>query len=168
MPTDNHIAQINIAKMRGSLESPIMEGFVARLDEINALADQSPGFVWRLETEEGDATAVQAFDNPLMLVNISVWEGIEALHAFIYKSTHLQLLQGKKSWFKKSVKPHLALWWIAAGHMPSEIEARTRLELLQDQGPGPNAFTFSQRYPAPSTERARQPSTDLAEHPLNY
>lgn len=100
MNTNYHIAQINIAQMRGPLESPVMEGFVARLDEINALADRSPGFVWRLETEEGDATSIQAFDNPLLLVNMSVWDGIEALHAFIYRSTHLQLLQGKRSWFK--------------------------------------------------------------------
>ena len=167
MNTNYHIAQINIAQMRGLLESPVMEGFVARLDEINALADRSPGFVWRLETEEGDATSIQAFDDPLMLVNMSVWDGIEALHAFIYRSTHLQLLQGKRSWFKKPVKPHLALWWIAAWHEPSVVEAKARLELLQNQGPGPDAFTFSQRYPVPSTGRSRQPLTDLSECPLN-
>ncbi len=167
MKTNYHIAQINIARMRGPLESPVMEGFVARLEEINALADHSPGFVWRLQTEEGDATSVQAFDDPLLLVNLSVWETIEALHTFIYRSTHLQLLQGKKSWFKRPEKPHLALWWIAAGHEPSVAEAKARLELLQDQGPGPDAFTFSRRYPVPASNRSRWPLTDLSECPLN-
>ena len=167
MNTDYHIAQINIARMRGPLESPVMEGFVARLEEINALADQSPGFVWRLQTDEGDATSVQAFDDPLLLVNMSVWDGIEVLHAFIYRSTHLQLLQGKESWFKRPEQPHLALWWIAAGHEPSVAEAKARLTLLQDQGPGPDAFTFSRRYPVPATDRSRWPLSDLPECPLN-
>ena len=167
MNTDYHIAQLNIARMRGPLEAPVMAGFAARLDEINALADHSPGFVWRLQDEEGDATSVQVFEDPLILVNLTVWDAIEPLHSFVYKSIHLQLLQGKESWFKRSEKPHLVLWWIAAGHQPSEAEARARLELLQDQGPGPDAFTFRQRYPMPTGGSLREPLTDCPECPQN-
>ena len=104
-----HLAQINIAQSKEPMDSRIMKGFVDRLDEINYLADQSPGFVWRLQTEEGDATAIQAFDNPLLIVNMSVWENIESLKKFVYKSLHVELIRDRDAWFNKISEMHQAL-----------------------------------------------------------
>ena len=131
-----------------------MEGFVSRLDEINALAGRSPGFVWRLQSEDGDATAIQAFDDPELLINLSVWESLEALRAFVYDSTHVELLRGKQAWFDRSIKTYLALWWIPAGHIPSLEEARARLNTLKVNGPGPEAFSFRSNFPSPETAPA--------------
>jgi hypothetical protein len=140
------LAQINIAHARAPMESELMEGFARRLEEINSLADNSPGFVWRLQTEDGDATGIQAFDDPMLLVNLSVWEDIESLKNFVYKSTHVELIQDRDAWFSKTVEAHQALWWIPAGHIPSLHEAREKLERLQREGPGPAAFTFSRPF----------------------
>src|SRR5262247_1930580 len=111
MPTFQ-LAQANIARMRAPLESDLMEGFRSQLERINALADASLGFVWRLQSEAGDATAIRAFDDPLMLVNMSVWESLEALHGYVYKSEHVALLRGRRAWFEPLAgRPSLALWW---------------------------------------------------------
>ena len=144
-----HLAQLNIALMRAPLEDPVMDGFSSQLDQINALADRSPGFVWRLQTEEGDATAIQAFDNPLILVNMSVWESLEALHQFVYESDHKSLLRDRREWFHRLEGPGLVLWWVKAGHQPDPEEARRQLELLAKAGPGVDAFTFGKHFPAP-------------------
>ncbi len=160
-----HIAQVNIAHMKASLEEPVMAGFVARLDEINALADSSPGFVWRLESDEGDATSIQAFDDPLILINMSVWESIEALHDFVYSTKHIELLRSKTGWFNRAKKSHLALWWVREGHLPTEAEAKERLELLDTEGPNPDVFTFSRRYPPPHLDDQATPKTGLQECP---
>ena len=140
------LAQINIANSRAERDSPIMKDFMDRLDEINALADTSPGFVWRLQTEEGDATSIQAFDDPLLLVNISVWEDIESLKVFVYKSNHVELIQDRDAWFKKTADAHQALWWIPRGHIPPVAEAKERLLHLQAHGPSEHAFTFAQPF----------------------
>lgn len=138
-----HLAQINIANAIAPMDSDTMRGFVDRLEEINSLADNSPGFVWRLQTEDGDATGIQAFDDPNMLVNMSVWENIESLKNFVYKSMHVELIQDRDAWFTKSAKAHQALWWIPAGQTPTVEEAKAKLEQLQSNGPGPEAFTFA-------------------------
>lgn len=138
-----HLAQINIAKARDEMDSETMRGFVERLDEINALADQSEGFVWRLQTEAGDATTIQAFDDPLLLVNMSVWESVEALKHYVYKSAHVELIRDRDAWFFKMVEAHQVLWWIPAGHIPSVEEGKQRLALLNQQGVSPEAFTFA-------------------------
>ncbi len=143
------LAQVNIGLTRGPRESEVMSGFMARLDEINALAERSPGFVWRLQTEEGDATAIQAFDDPLLLVNMSVWENLESLKSFVYQSTHLELLREREAWFEKMTEVYQALWWIPAGHLPTVDEAKERLAILQREGAGPQAFTFAKAFPAP-------------------
>ena len=141
-----HLAQINIANSRAARDDEIMKGFVDRLAEINGLADGSPGFVWRLQTEEGDATEIQAFDDPLLLVNMSVWESIDALKNYVYKSLHVELIQDRDAWFKKMQKSHQALWWIPEGHTPSIEEAKAKLEYLEANGPSEAAFTFARSF----------------------
>lgn len=125
------------------MKSDLMRGFADRLDEINSLADKSPGFVWRLQSGEGDATSIQAFDDPLVLINISVWEDVESLKAFVYKTLHVELIQDRDAWFNKMLKVHQALWWIPAGHIPSIEEGKEKLDYLQKNGPGKIAFTFA-------------------------
>lgn len=137
------LAQINIARARESMESDLMKGFVDRLDEINSLADGSPGFIWRLQSEDGDATSIQAFDDPLMIINISVWENVRSLKEFVYKSTHVELIQDRDAWFNKMLKVHQALWWIPSGHIPSIEEGKEKLDHLQKNGPSEIAFTFA-------------------------
>jgi len=141
-----HLAQINIAKAQDSMESEVMKGFVKRLAEINDLADSSPGFIWRLKTEEGDATSIQAFEDPSLIVNISVWETIEALKEFVYKSLHVELIRDRDAWFNKIANAHQALWWVPVGHIPTINEGKEKLELLQLKGPSKEAFTFSKPF----------------------
>ncbi len=147
MTTHYHLAQINIGRMRGPADSAIMSGFMNRLPEINALADRSPGFIWRLQTPEGDATAVRAFDDPLVILNISVWESVASLKAFTYSTEHVYLLRQRADWFELPVARHLALWWIPAGHTPTVEEALARLQFLTLHGPTPIAFTFGDSFP---------------------
>lgn len=144
-----HIAQLNVARMRAPIDDPLMADFVAQLETINALADRSPGFVWRLQTEDGDATGIRAFGDEPMLVNMSVWESVEALHAYVYRSAHLGVMRDRRRWFDPMAEPHLVLWWVRAGELPSVEEAVRRLRRLTDDGPGPRAFTFGKRFPPP-------------------
>ena len=137
-----HLAQINIGRMRSPLDDPSMAGFVTRLDEINALADRSPGFVWRLQTAEGNATSFRPFDDERIIVNMSVWESIETLRAYVYGSLHSELLRQRRDWFEKFDGTFLALWWVPAGHIPSIDEAKERIAMLEAHGPTPIAFTF--------------------------
>lgn len=134
--------------MRATLDDPLMEGFVSRLEPLNALADSSPGFVWRLQTEEGDATALQVFNDELVLFNLSVWESIEALENYVYKTNHVGAVQKRAEWFERPTKSPLALWWVQAGHQPTEAEAKSRLEMLWKNGSTPQAFTFRKRFDA--------------------
>lgn len=139
-----HLAQINVARLRAPLDSPQLAGFVALLPPINALADSSPGFVWRYVTEGAeDATAARPFPDDTMLLNFSVWESRAALWNFVYRSAHLDALRQRRDWFSKLAESYQALWWIPAGRRPSVAEAVHRLDLLQRYGPGPDAFTFA-------------------------
>ena len=142
-----HLAQLNIAKMKFAIDDPGMAGFVARLDDINALADAAPGFVWRLQTEDGDATGVDYFGADA-LVNMSVWEDRDSLHNYIYRSAHSEVMALRKQWFERMTEAYSVLWWIAEGHVPTLDEASERLECLRQQGPGPGAFTFKQAFAA--------------------
>ena len=148
--TAHHIAQINVARGRAPVDDPLLADFVAQLDAVNALADASPGFVWRLQDESGDATAIQAFDDPRMIVNVSVWRSIEDLFDFAYRSAHTQVLARRAEWFEPADSPHMALWWIGAGDVPTIEESVARLEILRERGPTADAFTFKQRFPIPS------------------
>ncbi|MES2127801.1 MAG: DUF3291 domain-containing protein [Pseudomonadota bacterium] len=143
------LAQINVGRAKGAMDDPIMKGFVDQLDHINRLADNSPGFVWRLQTENGDATAIQAFDDPRVIVNMSVWASYDALKTYVYSGEHLGVLRQRKDWFEKMDTAMLALWWVPAGHQPTPQEGRQVLERLQTHGPSPEGFTFAKPYPAP-------------------
>lgn len=144
-----HIAQVNIARMLAPLDDPSMAGFVDQLVRINALADASPGFVWRLADESGGAaTDIRAFEDERILVNMSVWESIEALHEFSYRGHHAGLLRDRGRWFEAS-STRLALWWVAAGALPSVDDAKRKLDLLEANGPTPDVFTFKQRFSPP-------------------
>ncbi|MCY1276340.1 hypothetical protein D9M69_306570 [compost metagenome] len=149
MTANYHLAQINIARTREPLDHPLLRDFVDQLDAVNALAERSPGFVWRLQTEEGDATSIQAFDDPRIIVNLSVWASFEALKAFVYSGEHLRVLRNRSVWMEKLSTPSLALWWIPAGQIPSLDSAKAALHRLERQGPTPEAFTFAKAYPAP-------------------
>src|SRR3712207_5874559 len=126
-----HIAQVNIARMHAPLDDPIMAGFVARLAEINALADRSPGFVWRLQTEESDATYLRPYNDDRILFNLSVWETIEHLKEYVYRTAHGEVMRQRRQWFDKFSGIYMAVWWVKAGHIPSVVEAKQRLEYLQ-------------------------------------
>ena len=137
-----HLAQVNIGRIKGPLGDPRMTGFVQRLDEINALADQSPGFVWRLQTPQGNATYLRPYEDDRILVNMSVWESLEALKNFVYRTAHAQLLRQRQDWFERFAGASLALWWVPVGHLPGMDEAKKRLEYLDAHGSSEFAFTF--------------------------
>jgi hypothetical protein len=143
------LAQVNVAKGIADTDSEIMIGFVTRLDEINALADHSAGFIWRLQSEDGDATSIDVFDDEMMLINMSVWDGIDSLKTFVYRTVHVELIRDREAWFSKLGVAHQALWWIPAGHIPSEDEAKEKLEQIRQNGPGQEAFTFGKPFPHP-------------------
>jgi len=145
----HHLAQINIARLVAPIDDPRIADFVAQLDEINALAENAPGFVWRLKSEAGNATDVVYNDDPFVIPNMSVWESIEALRDYTYTSKHIEVFRRRAEWFEKASKPHYCLWWVPAGHIPTVAEARERLEHYQINGATPHAFWFSQKYPAP-------------------
>ena len=152
MSVKYHIAQINIARMRAPLDDPVMAGFAAQLAPMNQLADESPGFVWRLETDEGDATAVRPYEDELIIPNMTVWESIEALHDFVYRRPHRHPLRDRRSWFLPLDGPNFVLWWVEAGHNPTVEEGTSRLEMLAENGPTPEAFTFARPFPPPGVK----------------
>lgn len=140
-----HLAQVNIARMKAPIDDPVMAGFVARLDDINALADQSPGFVWRMPSGAG---YLRPYDDDRILFNLSVWTSVEALKDYVYKTLHVEVMRQRNEWFQKFGAPYLALWWVPAGHVPSVLEAKQRLDHVTDHGPSAFAFTFQQPFPA--------------------
>ncbi|HYD97474.1 MAG TPA: DUF3291 domain-containing protein [Noviherbaspirillum sp.] len=154
MKTSCHLAQINIGRARAAMDDPVMAGFAARLDEINALAERSPGFVWRLKTEEGNATALRPYDDDCILINLSVWESPQHLKDYVYRGAHAQMMRQRREWFERFREPCVALWWIAAGHIPTVREAKERLSYLQMNGDSAFAFSFRNLFPAPRGARA--------------
>ena len=152
------LAQLNVATMKESLESPSMADFVANLDRINALAESSPGFVWRLKTEEGDATALRPMGEDT-LVNISVWKDAKSLSNYVYRSAHVEIMRRRKEWFERMREAFVVLWWVPQGHRPTPAEAIAKLELLRAHGPTRDAFTFRSAFPPPD---AAQPGTPFS------
>ncbi|NBW48441.1 MAG: DUF3291 domain-containing protein [Betaproteobacteria bacterium] len=142
------LAQLNIAIMKEPLESPSMADFVASLDRINALAEAAPGFVWRLQTEEGDATAMRPMGEDT-LVNMSVWRDIESLNRYVYGTAHVDIMRRRKEWFERMRDASVVLWWVRQGHRPTVPEAIAKLELLRTRGPSAEAFTFRHAFLAP-------------------
>jgi hypothetical protein len=140
-----HLAQINIARLIAPVDDPRIADFVAQLDTINALAERSEGFVWRLKSESGNATDVAYSDDPLIVVNMSVWESVEALKTFTYRSGHVSPLKDRARWFERPSQAHYCLWWIPAGHTPTVAEGRTRLDHYRAHGDSEYAFWFAAR-----------------------
>ena len=161
--TGYHIAQVNIARMIAPLEDPAMAEFVALLDEINALADRSPGFVWRLQTEQGNATYLRPYDDDRILFNLSVWETIEELKAYVFKSAHGEVMARRRQWFERFEGRYVALWWVRAGHIPSVEEAKQRLEYLREHGESAYAFTFKRPFPPFEVEGVRSQDSGFRE-----
>ena len=155
-----HLVQLNIALPKEPLDAPLLADFVAALDPVNVQADAAPGFVWRLQTEDGDATGIRAFGDDRLIVNMSVWASLEALRAFAYGNrAHLAVLRRRREWFER-MDVSQCLWWTPAGHMPTIAEAEERLALLRALGPTPDSFTFQRHFPPPDA-----PSTTPVEDP---
>lgn len=145
------LAQVNVARMREPLDHGSMREFVEGLEPVNALADGSPGFVWRLQTAEGDATALRVFDDDMMIVNMSVWDSVEALRAFVFRTHHADYLRRRSDWFERLDEASTALWWIPAGSTPTVDDAKARLGLLRDRGSSPDAFSLREPFAPPGS-----------------
>ncbi|SEM24362.1 DUF3291 domain-containing protein [Streptacidiphilus jiangxiensis] len=152
------LAQVNIARMREPLDSPLMADFVAGLDPVNAAAESADGFVWRLTGEGNDATSLRFMDDPWLIVNMSVWRDGEALFEFVYSEEHRPFLKRRREWFARMQEAVTVLWWVPAGHEPTVAEAEARLRALREDGPTPYAFTLADRFPlpVPATESAAE------------
>ena len=146
---DYELAQLNIAKLTAPLESPTLKDFVDNLDRINELAESSPGFVWRFQTDDGNATGVRPFGEDY-LVNFSVWKDVESLHHYVYRTAHAEIMRRRREWFETVKEAYTVLWWVPGGHRPTVAEAKARLLQLREHGPGPDAFTFKKPFPKPS------------------
>lgn len=143
------LAQLNVARPLAPLDSDVMAEFMGALDEVNALAEAAPGFVWRLKDDSGNATALQPM-GPDVIVNMSVWRDVAALSDYVHKSGHVDYLKRRKEWFQRIAEAYVVLWWVPAGHRPSMEEAVERLMRLREHGPSPEAFTFRHAFAPPS------------------
>ena len=155
---DYVLAQVNIGRLTAPLDSRRLAGFVAALDSVNAVADAAPGFVWRLQTEDGNATAIRAFEQDAegadggILINMSVWESVAALGAYVYGPAHIAVLRRRRQWFEPMKEAYTALWWIPRGHTPTVHEAEERVKHLRAHGPTPYAFTLRVHFPSPDSD----------------
>jgi len=152
-----HLAQLNIGRVRAPMTDPLMAGFVAELEPVNALADSAPGFVWRLQTEAGDATALRPYNDDTILINMSVWETIDTLKAFVYRTHHADVMRQREKWFERLDTYFIALWWVPAGTIPTVSEAKLRLDHLRQHGESSYAFSFKKLFPPPT--ELPEPST---------
>jgi hypothetical protein len=143
------LAQLNVGRTVAPLDDPRLAGFVGWLDAINELAERSPGFVWRLQGDNGNNTELKVTDDPRFIVNMSVWDSVDALHAFTYASEHRTVFARRFDWFERRDGPNMVLWWQPKGTVPDVREALRRLQDLAELGPTPAAFTFKQRFPPP-------------------
>lgn len=147
-----HLAQLNVGRLLAPIDAPEIADFVDALDRINALGEASPGFVWRMQDDGGNATAIPVFeDDDRSIANLTVWESLEALTDFVYRSDHAEVMRRRREWFSRMVEAHLVLWWIPAGTTPTLAEAVERLEHVRVHGPSPYAFTIRESWPAVGT-----------------
>jgi len=144
-----HLAQVNIGRMVAPADDPAVKGFFDNLDRVNAMADATEGFVWRLTGEGNNATDLAPTPDPRLLINMSVWRDAEALFEFVYRSAHTPIMAQRRQWFERYEGAFQALWWIPAGTIPTIEDALAKLWLLDRYGPSPSAFTFKARFPAP-------------------
>lgn len=142
----HELAQVNVARMRGALDSPPMQGFLSALDPVYRMAEASPGFVWRLRDGQGHAAVTRTDGSSPLVVNVSAWTSYEALHAYVYRSAHGGFVRRRAEWFLPTPQPSTALWWVPAGEYPTADEALARLDLLRRYGPTPRAFTVRRRF----------------------
>jgi len=149
----HELAQLNIGVIKGPMDSRVMADFAASLERINSVAEAAPGFVWRLQTEAGDATAIRPFENENMLVNMSVWKDLDSLRKYVYHSAHVDVMRRRREWFEQFDGVYVALWWVAAGHTPTTDEAKHRLAHLEAHGPTAEVFTFKQPFAPPIAVR---------------
>ena len=159
------LAQVNISRMKAPLDDASFRDFVDALEPVNALADSAPGFRWRLQTEDGDATSIRAFEWDVrgtsgILVNMSVWTSVAALADFVYSGEHLAIMKRRREWFHHAREAMTVLWWVPAGHRPATTEAETKIEHLRVHGPTPAAFTLKQHFPAPDAANVRAAEGD--------
>ena len=141
---DFHIAELNIARLKAPLDSPLMKEFVDFLDPVNRFAEESPGYIWRLTAENGQPSSYlpPAFEDERIAANLTVWEDIESLHNFVYQTVHTYFLRSRKKWFEQAAEIQTVLWWIKKGHIPTVEEGKEKLRCLQENGPTADAFTF--------------------------
>jgi hypothetical protein len=140
------LAQLNVALAKYDLEAPEIAEFVDNLDTVNAIAEASDGFVWRLKDESGDATNIQLFDDPKMIVNLSVWENVESLKNFMFRTHHRDFMRRKSEWFHAFPEDTYVLWWVENGHIPRAQEALEKLTYLRANGDSPQAFSFKSNF----------------------
>ena len=143
---DVHLAQLNVARLRAPMDDPSIDDFRNNLTRLNGLAERSPGYVWRLQDESGDATSIKPFGDELEIINLTVWDSIDALADFTYRSGHVELLRRRREFFETPREPFLCLWWIPEGTIPTVDNAIARLAHLRAHGPSPMAFTFRHRF----------------------
>jgi hypothetical protein len=165
------LAQVNIGRLTAPVDSPVLAGFMAALDPVNAAAEQAPGFIWRLQTEDGNATAIQAFEwdaagSAGVIVNMSVWTDTEHLGAFVYGEMHRQIMRRRREWFCLMREAYLACWWVPAGHRPGTGEAEDRIRYLRAHGPTPHAFNLRVSYPPPGGEEGSGPDGGAGGQPV--
>lgn len=142
------LAQMNVATLKAPLDSPILQDFVANLDRINALAEGSPGFIWRLKGDGNDATSLRPLGDDV-IVNMSVWRDVESLNHYVYRTVHVEIMRRRREWFERASESHMVLWWVKAGHTPTIAEAIARLQHLREHGPSDHAFTFRHAFAPP-------------------
>lgn len=153
------LAQVNISRLLAPLDSPQLADFVAALDEVNAAGERAPGFRWRLQTEDGNATSIRAFDwdagdSHGVIVNLTVWASVDDLAAFVFGAAHTPIMRRRREWFEKVAVATTALWWVPSGHRPATDEAEDRVRHLRLHGPTPYAFTLRQSWPPPAAPDA--------------
>lgn len=154
-----HLAEVNIAWMHGAMAEPVMAGLASRIEEINRLAEESSGFIWRLPGSEAPPAAFEPFEADFpgfhrdrLFYNMSVWESLEALRAYTFYSIHAELLNDRHQWVDSIARASIALWWIPIGHRPTIAESAERLRSVRDHGPTPYAFTIRKAFPMPSSQ----------------
>ena len=141
-----HLAQLNVGRLLAPMDDPRIDDFRTNLDPVNTLAEASPGYVWRLQDDSGNATSIKAFDDDLMILNLTVWASVEVLADFVYRTGHVEFLRRRREWFEVATEPITCLWWIPEGTLPTVDDALARLEHLRTHGPTPTAFTFRTRF----------------------
>lgn len=152
-----HLAQLNVGIATAPLDSDVMADFMNNLDNINALAESSPGFVWRLKADDGNATSLRPIDERTM-VNMSVWTDAQSLSAFVFRTGHVEFMRRRREWFERMSEAYLVLWWVPEGHIPTTDEAVARLAHLRQHGATPHAFNFRQLFPPPGVPEAGTPA----------